>query len=117
MKFFVPYAKPGSDEEAWQAIRKNMADRLGKTTDRRIFRLWYTHNGRAIVAEVGKDHAEERETVFAIFDTVGPCYLVCTTNRGAMQGGPLLVGRPETESVEEFNNEGEPPSYQQDFGS
>jgi hypothetical protein len=108
MRFFVPDAKEGHDEEAWQNVRSKMAPRLGETTDRRIFKIWYTHNTQTIVAKVGKEHPENHEEVFVIFETSRSDYLVCTINHGASIGGPFFVGKHDIISVEEFESDSQP---------
>ena len=109
MRFFVPNLKDESNaEKVWENLRKAVSREDAKdwqATGRRIFKIGYRHDGQSWVAEVGKPHPEDgQEVVYAIFETFGPCYLVCTTRRG-VSGGPYCVGKHDTDTVEEFDHD------------
>jgi hypothetical protein len=110
MRFFIPNLKDDSKaNEVWEQVRRwvsNNEDKNWQATDRRIFRIQYRHDGQSWIAEVGRPHPEDgREQVYAIFDTFGRCYYVCTENRGVLRGGPYLIGKGDADSVEDFASE------------
>ena len=102
MKFFIPYAKDKKQaEEVLQGIKKFAKETIGwDITDRRIFSLNYTHEGRKYHSEVGKTDDRVGEKVIAILES--NTYLVCTQNRGVVRGGPVLVGKMEATRVIDF---------------
>ena len=91
-KFFLPGThSPEDAEEIWQATKKSCGEQTGwQVTDRRIFRIEYTHNGKDYVAEVGQIAPEQGETVLVILES--NAFLVCTTNRGVLRGKPMPTG-------------------------
>ena len=110
MRFFVPNLKDDTKaDQVWEELRKGVSRDDAKewqATHRRVFRIWCRHNARSWVAEVGKGHPEDaQEQVYAIFDTFGPCYLVCTPKRGVFAGGPYYVGKDDTDDVEDFESD------------
>lgn len=103
MKYFLPAAKDdGEAEETFQAIRKFAKMTLGwETSDRKIFRLKYKHDGKDYYAEVGKTDQDTGEIIIAILES--NAYLICTPNRGVLRGMPLLVGKESAYSIEDFD--------------
>jgi len=85
VKFFVPSAKDKEQEQRfYDAMKKFVKDQLGwDITDRKIFSVRYTHDGKNYYAEVGKVEQVEGETVMAILESV--TYLICTPNRGSLE--------------------------------
>lgn len=69
-------------------------------SDRRIFSLRYRHDGVEAIAQVGECDIGG-EIVLAIFESV--TYVVCTPNRGAFRGEPILVGKEEVSDVIVFD--------------
>jgi hypothetical protein len=101
MKFFIPGVPPKEQEAAYAAMKGRVSGSPGwEATDRRIYSVDYTHNGVPGRAEVGKHDPLSEELVLAIFES--RTYLVCTPTRGGNGGEPRLVGRPEVQSVAEF---------------
>jgi hypothetical protein len=102
MKFFIPHTeKPDEAEHVLNAVRTFAATTTGWTiTDRRIFRIAFRHNGKDLVDEVGKPDPSNGEVVVAILES--NAFLVCTRNRGASLGMPLLVGHDDAYSVAYF---------------
>lgn len=100
--FFIPdVADPEDAEQVYRAIKAFAHETTGWAIgDRRIFRIRYEHNGKSLVAEVGKPDPLTGELVFAIL--ASNSYLVCTPNRGVRRGMPILAGVPGRRSVEEF---------------
>lgn len=69
--------------------------------DRRIFSITYIHDGTRYHAEVGQPH--DGEPVIAILKAKDyGLYYVCTLNRGAAKGNPILVGEPDTTATVDF---------------
>jgi len=104
MKFFIPKTKDETQQtEFYAAIRKLAAQTLGwPISDRRVFSIRYRHDGRECLAQVG-EHDIDGEVVLAILDSVA--YVVCTPNRGAFRGDPILVGKSDASDVVYFDNE------------
>ncbi len=101
--FFVPGAEsdPELAEQTYTAIKIFAEEQTWPISDRRIFRIEYKHfvRTRAGVrveweAEVGKVFEEIGEPCIAIFESNS--FLVCTPNRGAIRGIPVMVGQPHT---------------------
>jgi hypothetical protein len=107
-KFFVPAVEDRAQAEGvWEATRAFAHDQLAwDVSDRRIFQINYQHNGRPYVAEVGLPDARTGETLLVILES--NAYLVCTENRGVVRGEPIIVGREQVRTVEDFA----PPSAQ-----
>ena len=105
MKFFIPAAKnKAQEEEIYSAIKQFLGKELGATfDDRQVFKLQYTHDGKEYCAEVGQRDLPTGEPVIAILHEPGRrLYHVCTTNRGVVRGGSILVGEADVWSVEDF---------------
>lgn len=105
MQFFIPAAANKAQEESvYSAIRQFLGEELGAAFDgRKVFKLGYTHDGKQYCAEVGQPHPRNSEPVIAILHEPGRClYHICTTNRGVIRGGSILVGEGEVQSVEDF---------------
>lgn len=119
MKFFVPAARdPAMAAHAWTATRRFLADQGCLTTERRIRRIAFRHDGEPFDLVVGGIHpglefesfldagGEDqvwRYLVFVILEASDrPCYYVCTGARGVLQGFPWLVGFSSTTLIEDF---------------
>ena len=124
--FFVPYAKPGKDEELYA----NFAASCGRAIaprDARVYRIWFTHDSEDWTATVGeplrgtsvrfsgrgrskvehKTHMEDSAVVMAIFAEAP--YMVCTDSGFSDRGrhskwvNPFMAGIPT--GVEYFSIE------------
>jgi HEAT repeat protein len=109
VKFFVPPHKPGdtSSEAAYNAIKGYTVQTDPATADfdeRRIYAVEYKHNGRMYSAQVGQTEERTKELIHAILGCGPDLVLICTTNRGAMKGYPIFVGKDEIISIVEFAN-------------
>ena len=102
MKFFLPKATSESQQTGiYEAIRRFASETLGwQFRERRVFALRYRHNGTEALAQVG-EHDIDGEIILAIFDSVS--YVVCTPNRGAFRGDPIVIGREEVSYVIYFD--------------
>jgi hypothetical protein len=107
MKFFLPHAHDSSQERKIYAdIREFLAGELGAAlSDRKIFALTYSHEGRRFHIEVGKHHPAIGEIVDAILfdDSIGN-YYVCTRTHGVVRGHPLMVNAAGVESEVLFDD-------------
>jgi hypothetical protein len=104
MKFFVPKIDDKTERDRmYEAIRRFASESLGwEFRSRRVFSLRYRHKRVEALAQVGELDIDG-ETILAIFESV--TYVVCTPNRGAFRGDPILVGKDEVSSVEYFEEE------------
>jgi hypothetical protein len=103
-KFFIPAARNVRRAEAFYESIKKLAKETtgGDITPRRIFAIAYEHDGRQCYAEVGKPEPREGELVIAILETNATPYLICTPNRGVLQGMPYFVRKEEVLSIVDF---------------
>ena len=104
MKFFIPEAKDANQAERFWVATKTFAEKtLGwKVSNRRIFSIDFSHDGKDRYVEVGKPDPDVGEIVIAILES--NAYLVCTANRGVRRGMPLLVGKEEARQVMDFED-------------
>jgi len=102
MKFFIPHAKDEKQaEKVLQGIIKFAKEEIGwDITNRRIFSISYTHEGKKYHSEVGQIDDRVSEEVIAILES--HIYFVCTPNRGVIRGMPVLVGREEAKEIIDF---------------
>jgi hypothetical protein len=107
MRFFVPDLDGIKErgEELYQAIKK-FAERWGATTADRIYSISFRDpqvrpKNKPVTAIVGRADPLEGGLVFAIFDS-HEAYFVCTTNRGARRGDPLMITKADVNNVEYF---------------
>ncbi len=105
MKFFVPFA---NDEEQSESVYADIAQFVGVSlhdTDKRIYSIAYNHNGKKMIAEVGKEcdsyYQEEFPLVIAILK--GNLYKICLRDRGVMRGGPILVSSDKIIGISFFD--------------
>lgn len=102
-KFFIPHAEtPEASERIYQVI-KAFAQITTKydISERRIFRIEYTHNGIKHEAEVGAISTANGEEVMAILESF--VYLVCTPSRGVAENTlPIYVEIHDTTLIEDF---------------
>lgn len=106
MKFFIPAAEDKDQEKkVYDSIKKFLREQLGANFDeRKIFRLKYIHDGNEYYAEVGEIHSLNKEPVIAIlYEPARKLYHVCTTNRGVVRGGSILVGEGSVRFLEDFD--------------
>ena len=73
-----------------------------KISGRRIRRLSYIHDSKQFEAVVGEIEPRSGEPVVAILESEPDLFLVCTPNHAVARGLPILVGRDEVITVEEF---------------
>ena len=104
MKFFIPHTNnANSAERIYQTIKSNVQLSTGWTvTNRRIFRIEYSHNGIPNEAQVGAISTANGEEVMAIFESP-PVYFVCTPSRGVTVD-PIYVGMHDTSIAEDFES-------------
>ncbi len=101
MKFFVPAAdSPEQAESVWQATRDFMLQQGYAPTERRIYSMRYTHDGKDCFDVVGGMDRYGQEMILVMLETPS-VYLCCTGNRGVIRGGPILTGKHHT-SVTDF---------------
>lgn len=102
MKFFIPDVDdPDLAERIYQSAKIFAKTAYGfDTTERRIFSIAYTHNGKHCHDEVGK-MGNNKETIMAILESGS--YLVCTLNSGVYCGMPMLVGKHKVTWVRDFD--------------
>lgn len=105
MKFFVPFA---NDEAQSESVYAGIAQFVGvslQDTDKRIYSIAYNHNGKNMIAEVGKEcdsyYQEGFPLVIAIFK--GNPYKICLRDRGVMRGGPILVSSDKIIGISFFD--------------
>jgi HEAT repeat protein len=107
VKFFVPPHKPGdpNSKAAYDAIKRYTEETDPATAnfdERRIYAVEYKHNGQMYLAQVGQTEERTKELIHAILGCGPDLVLICTTNRGAMKGYPIFVGKTEILTVTEF---------------
>jgi len=102
MKFFIPKEDNTElAEKIYQSAKLFAKDTLGWViTDRRIFLIEYTHDGKYHKAVVGQINDTNNEEIVAILES--NAYLICTPNRGVLRGMPILVGQEEIRHIEDF---------------
>ncbi len=119
MKFFAPNPSgegklPAAESEtAWQACWKAAETDIGRTPlGRRVYRLDYEENGRALRAIVGEPAPPgDRGLVTAIIafpgafgSTEADCYSIQCSGRGDLEAGDsVIVGCEAVRSVEDFD--------------
>jgi hypothetical protein len=107
MKFFIPNAKDDEQRDSiYSAIIKFAEEQTGwKVKSRKIYRIFYKHNGQRYENKVGEPEkingVTMGETVFAILES-SVTFFVCTPNRCVLRGFPILVGREEIMEIEDF---------------
>ncbi len=106
MKFFMPKPFVTSKSEAGKAhacLRRFAKQTLGiDATDRKVYRIEFVRDGARDELCVGEQDFNSGETVVAILDAPRK-YLVCTPNQGGYRGEPIVIGKRQTESVDEFD--------------
>ena len=105
MRFFVPSAGQSRQaEEAYQAIRDQIATFIGPLTEKRIYRLKYDANGHPQSAVVGSDHhGFGNGPVIAIFESADGVYYVCTGRNGPYEAEPHPVHDSAVIDAEDFS--------------
>ena len=104
MKFFIPLAKDDKEaQEIYGGIIKFAKETAWKEIkDRKIFSIAFNHDGKDYIARVGEKYSVTGEMVMAILES--ETFLVCTPNRGVLRGMPILVGKNEVYSIEDFED-------------
>lgn len=103
MKFFVPTAKDNQQsEELYLAIVK-FNSTIRPISNRRIYSIEYSHNGKSCVSEVGKHHPLNGEMIFSILESQD-VYFICTLTRGFQKGDPILVGVNDLARIVDFDS-------------
>lgn len=101
-KFFVPHAENDQQaEKVWGGVKKNMEDQGFEVSDRRIYSISYTHNGKHLVATVGEQDGYGDGEVLVLLES-SSVYLCCTPQRGVVRGGPILIGKDTGTTVTDF---------------
>jgi hypothetical protein len=102
MKFFIPSMGPGNAEAFYQGIRSFVREQWGHDpTERRVFKVTYTHRGERAEAQVGRQQGKEHETIYAILETP-EAYLICTPQHGVAANAPFEVSRAHVVDVLDF---------------
>ena len=103
MKSFLPYAQsPEIVEQTYEAIQRFAKENLGREiSDRRIFRIEYSHNGKDHKAGVGTPTDITGEEVIVTLES--NAFLLCTPNRGVLRGESILVGTNEVKFIGDFD--------------
>jgi len=104
MKFFVPNENdPEKAEELYQAIKQFAAEVKGCAIGgRRVRSITFRDGGYIVQALVGRPEPCKGGIVIAILESES--YLVCTPDRGALKGEPLMVGKHEVTDSEDFES-------------
>lgn len=94
VKFFVPYANTDEQaEKVWSSVRTFLTQQGFSTTERRIRKVYFRHNGQDYEAEVGKLFSDLREEATIILEAAHHRLIyLCTPNRGVVRGEPYLIG-------------------------
>lgn len=104
-EFFVPAAKDRAQaEEVWNAVAATARAQGFEVTDRRVYAIGYTRDGRPGSDVVGEVERNAGEVVMVILETPS-MFLTCTHSRGVARGGALLMSRGPTTTVNYFNPE------------
>jgi hypothetical protein len=103
MKFFLPYAE--DKNEAERILGQICQNHRVAIPVRRIRRIEYVHDGKPLVAEVGKEVDESyglsEQLVVAIVG--GNPLMVCLPTRGVRTGTPIYVGKQDARKIEYFD--------------
>jgi hypothetical protein len=102
MKFFIPSMGPGNAEAFYQGIRTFVANQFGhQPTERRVYRVSYTHRGDRVDSQVGKQQGSDHETIYAILEA-SDSYRVCTPQHGVAALAPYVIPRKSVVEVVDF---------------
>jgi len=77
------------------------------TTDRKIYRIEFVHDGEHYDLCVGQPEYNSGETVIAILDADEE-YLICTPTQGGYRGKPIGVAKVKTLTIEDFEGRAAP---------
>lgn len=97
MKFFIPHSK---DEQESLSVLDSIAKFIGNNTPNKlemIYSITYEHNGKTMIATVGKSidpyYKEGAAEVIAIFppDNNGAPFKICLPDRGVIRGEPIYT--------------------------
>ena len=101
--FFVPHVEDsGEAERFWQATKTFLESNGFRVSDRRIYRVSYSHDGTKYHDVVGSVSSLAGEEVLVILDA-GKVFLACTENRGVMRGMPVIIGKHRDTHAEDFS--------------
>ena len=103
-EFFVPHAESAEQaEKVWKATKKFLEQDGGyRVTERRLYAVNYSHNGRKYRDVVGGLSQLAGEEVLVILEDSN-VFLICTKNRGVLRGGPVMAGRHWDAQETEFD--------------
>lgn len=93
--FFVPHAVDRKEAESVRDTTRKFLESDGGyhiSTDRRIYSVSYSHDGKKYHDVVGQPCGLTGEVVLVIFDA-GNLFLSCSANRGVARGGPVMIGK------------------------
>jgi hypothetical protein len=108
--FFVPHAVDRKEAESVRESTKKFMESEGYhvATDRRIYSVSYSHDGKKYRDVVGQPSGLTGEEVLVIFDA-GNLFLSCSANRGVLRGGPVLIGKHWDTREREFTPDADAP--------
>ena len=99
-KFFFPLPDvPPEDCERFYGVWARFYDKPVPPPHERIYRVWFTYEGRDLLAEVGKPVLPDQPPVVAIFG--GDPLVVCRLTDGA-----FIVPYPRARDAEFFDEDG-----------
>ena len=108
MKFFIPQDLSKEQRDELYDRMKIFANRTlhSHVTNRKIYEITFGHVEETLTARVGEVLESVDEKVIVILETMN-IYLICTPSRGVQRGMPVLVGKPHTLEVVDFEAEAE----------
>jgi len=108
VKFFIPQPYADTQKQARHArlCMRNFARKSTglDTTDRKIYRIEYIHDGNHHDVRVGKPEYDSGETVLAILEANDE-YLICTPTQGGCRGKPIAMAKENTGAVQDFEGQ------------
>ena len=107
---FVPHAVDRTEAESVRESTRKFMESGGYhvATDRRIYSVSYTHNGKKYRDVVGRPSGLTGEEVLVILDA-GTVFLSCSANRGVLRGDPVLIGKHWDTREREFTPNADAP--------
>ena len=108
MEFFIPDVDDEEEaEEMYEGIVNWAEEQRGSVVDRRIHRVKYYDGDRSRVntVSIGDEVSQVGEHAFAILESeTHDMYMICTPERGVVQGAPVMIGDRDVKSTTEFES-------------